>query len=433
MRTTQHTVFLLLAISSLALPASAQEPARGQEAATIISGDLDARWLPWMGCWQIWEEQIARDADNGFELPERTVVCMTPTDDGAGVMLTASAADEVLVERTLVANGARRDVTDGECTGWERRDWSADGQRLFTRAELTCGPGAPRRMSGISFLATRSIWVDIQLVNVGEHRHLEIRRYNPASEADELPVALPASLEDIREARQASAAPLTLPGVREAAAKADPRVVEALLTETEPRLSIDSATLIELDDAGIDGGVIDLLVALAYPEHFVVERRRSRGGGGGGGGWGTGWGGGGFYDPIWYGDLYPYYLAPLGYGAWGRGYDPYFYGGGSPFIGIRGDVAEPSGRVINGLGYTRVQSRTAVSRGATASGSGSGSNGASTGTQSGNSGGGGGGGRVTSGGYTRSGGGGGGGGNTSGGGGGGNTSGGGGRTAVPRR
>ena len=57
---------------------------------------------------------------------------------------------------------------------------------------------------------------------------------------------------------------------------------------------------------GINSGVIDLLVALSYPERFVVERR-DRGGSWSSGG--LGGFGGGFYDPVWYGDLYPYYIT----------------------------------------------------------------------------------------------------------------------------
>ena len=210
-----------------------------------------------------------------------------------------------------------------------------------------------------------------------------------------------------------------------------------MLTETEPRLDLDAAALIALDATGIDGSVIDLLVALAYPERFTVQRRsRSSSGSSGwsnwgGGGSGLGWAG--TYDPIWYSDLYPYYLTPLGYGAWGRGYSPYFYNyGTNPFISIRDATIaarEAAPRAVNGLGYTQVHERTGAGRG-TAVPVGSGGTG-SGGAVSTGSGGSSSGGRVTSGGYTSGGGAGGGGGRS--GGGGGRSGGGGGRTAVPRR
>lgn len=435
----------LLAVG-LAAPAAAQNPA----AAPAGVDDLDARWLPWMGCWRLAEERIGT-ADEGTESPEPMEVCITPAEEGRGAALTAHGDGEALLQRALVADGARRDVTEGDCAGWERREWSADGHRLFTRAEIRCGTEPPRRMSGISLLVNRSTWVDVQGVAIDDRRHVEIRRYRPAPADDALEARLPAAPRELREARQAAAGPLTLAGVREATARADSHVVEALLTESEPKLPLDARTLIELDDAGVDGGVIDLLVALAYPEQFVVERRAG-GSGGGGGGWGTGWGGyGGAYAPIYYsGAMYGMY-APWGYGGYwyspywnGYGYRP---GVGGPGVGVRSDGSVRSDgptRVIDGRGFTRVQPRTAVARrnpdGGGGAGGGSGgarprSGGSSAPSSGGWSGGGRSGGgatRATPGGFTRSGGGGGSSSSGASSSSGGSSSGGGGR-AVPRQ
>lgn len=442
MRIMQQTVLATLAVSlMLASPSAAQDRAVATTVATgqteAAAAQSDAAWLPWLGCWQLWEEQVARADGDGSEFPERTVVCMTPTagGDSPGVQLAARGNGKVLVERTLVADGVRRDITEGDCSGWEQRTWSSDGFRLYTQAELRCDEDAPaRETSGISLMSGRSTWVDLQLVTVGEREHMEIRRYTPAASGDDLDDdALPASRDEIRQARVRAGSALTFPGIRDAALNVDSRVVEAMLTETEPRLDLNAAALKELDAAGINGGVIDLLVALAYPERFTVQRR-NRGGGRSGSAWSNwgGWGAGpswsGYYDPIWYSDLYPYYLAPLGYGAWGRGYNPYLYNyGTNPFYRISdvdiSDAPEAAPRVVNGLGYTRVGQRTGGNRGATARGGNTSSGGTSTRRPGGSSGG-----RVTTGGYTRGGGGGGGGGGGAGGGGGG-----GGRTAVPRR
>ncbi len=446
MRIMHSTLCVTLLAAGLASPAAARNP-HGAAAPAGVA-DLDARWLPWMGCWQLAEERIG-GTESPDPLPEPMEVCIAPAEEGRGAALTANGGGEALLQRALIADGARRDVTEGDCGGWERREWSADGRRLFTRAEIRCGTEPPRRMSGVSLLVNRSTWVDVQGVSIDDRRHVEIRRYRPAPAADALQARLPAAPRELREARQAAAGPLTLAGVREAAARADSHVVEALLTESQPKLPLDADTLIELDDAGVDGGVIDLLVALAYPERFVVERRAS----GGGGGWGTGWGGfGGAYAPIHYSRAMYGTYAPWGYG--GYWYDPYWGsygyrpGVGGPGGVVRGDGLEASRvRAIDGRGFTRVQPRTAVPRRNPDGGSGGGGSGGarprSGGSSSPSSGGwsGGGGGRsgggatrVTSGGFTRSGGGGG----SSGGGGGSSSSssssgGGGGGRAVPRQ
>ena len=351
---------------------------------------IDSRWVPWLGCWQLWEEQLeeldrfapADDTDQRA-LMERTSVCVAPA--GSGITITASEGDRQLVERRIVADGARHDVVDGDCRGWERSEWSRDGHRLYTTAELQCSNLPTRRLSGLSLLGSASSWVDIQFVDVGEHQQLEVRRYAPAQAEMEAGTPTDSTSgigrSEIRQARRESAEAPNLSDIMEASNHTTPRVVEALLVETEPRLHLDSHALVGLDDAGIDHGVIDLLVAQSYPEQFVIERRDRRGS------WssrsGNGFDGfGRFYDPIWYSDLYPYYITPLGSRYWGRGYNPYLYGGAvaSPFVIISDQGADQSAaaEAVNGRGYTRVltratEDRRAVGRRGTTSGSSGGS------------------------------------------------------------
>ena len=243
---------------------------------------VDARWAPWLGCWQLWQETLeefaasspADDSDQRARMG-RTSVCVTPT--GRDITITASDGERQLVERRIVADGNRHDVIEGDCRGWERSDWSRDGHRLYTTAELQCSDLPTRHLSGLSLLASASSWVDIQFVRVGEHQQLEVRRYAPVrAETAAGPPADPTSgfgPSEIRRARRESAEAPSLADIVEASNNTSPRVVEALLVETEPRLHLDSQALVTLDDAGIDHGVIDLLVAQSYPEQFVVERR----------------------------------------------------------------------------------------------------------------------------------------------------------------
>ena len=286
-----------------------------QEAPTAVgeraAEPLDARWVPWLGCWQLWEEQLepgvpTLDEDTSA-LVGRTYVCVTPADEAPGINLTALAGNDVLVERTLVADGTRREVREPNCMGWEESEWSADGQRLFTRAELRCGDQPAHTVDGVSLMTSASTWVDIQIVDTGTLEQIEVRRYTPVPPTERdtllgLTFVLPLDPHEVRQARRESAASLTLADVMEASQKTPPGVVETLLVETEPKLALDSAALITLDEMGINARVIDLLVALSYPERFVVERR-DRGGSWSSGG--LGGFGGGFYDPVWYGDLYP--------------------------------------------------------------------------------------------------------------------------------
>lgn len=397
-------IALALLVGSLA----ASPEARAQE--------TDSRWYPWLGCWQLWEEQLdpsqlAQEQaidDETAALLDRTYVCVRPGETAAGVELTAVAGDRVLVERHLVANGERRAVEEQECHGWERSEWSFDGRRLFTSAKLQCGDDPPRSVTGVSLLSSSSVWVDIQVVDIGTRQLVEVRRYNPVTATQQArwlgsEDALGVDWADIRQARREAAQPVNIRDLEEASQKTSARVVETLLLETEPRLPLDSQALIALDDAGINSGVIDLLVGLSYPDHFVVERRDR------GGSWSSNTysGFGGYHDPMWYDSFYPYYVTPLGYYSYRRGYSPYAYGfGATPFVIVpttSRDDEPAGGRAINDRGYTRVTPRApvvreATPRGASASPGGYTSGGtrspSSGGTSSGGSSGGGGGGRT---------------------------------------
>ena len=357
MRTSLDTI--ALATFFLAGPAAAEQSDGG-----------DRHWLPWLGCWQLSEEEFqSPDGTAPLELEsqevrERTSVCLTM--NGQEVKMTVSEGDQLLVERAINANGTRRDIVDNECRGWEENRWSRDGHRLFTKSEIRCDDMPTRILSGISFLTSTSNWLDVQFVEMGDHQQLEVRRYNPSKSntggniGGALGTAAAIQSSAISQARRESAEPPDMADVMEASRSTAVRAVEALLVETEPQLSLNSNALVGLDDAGLNHDIIDLLVAQSFPDRFVIERRGRRGT------WSSrqagnfrGFGGfGGFYDPIWYSDLYPYYITPLGSRYWGGRYNPYFYGSTvmSPFVIIPN--LQGSARAVNGSGYTRVRPRT---------------------------------------------------------------------------
>ena len=113
---------------------------------------------------------------------------------------------------------------------------------------------------------------------------------------------LPADVLDraITAARLASTAELNVNDVIEAGAAVDPAVVEAMLVETQASFALDRRTLLQLDDSGVPAEVIDLMVALSFPDEFVVERPPARTAASFGGC------GGGFVDPF----------SPYGFDLW---------------------------------------------------------------------------------------------------------------------
>ena len=96
-RTTRTRLIAISTILSLsAILAVSVDAATPRQAGTILPAPpaYDSQWLPWVGCWQLWEEHVERAAGRGDDFPERTMVCMSPTADNAGVLLSASATGE---------------------------------------------------------------------------------------------------------------------------------------------------------------------------------------------------------------------------------------------------------------------------------------------------------------------------------------------------
>jgi uncharacterized membrane protein YgcG len=309
-------------------------------------------------------------------------VCVTRSGD-TGVTLTTTVPGQAPVEQAIIADGAPHPVTDGDCSGTETTAWSKDGQRLFARAEVTCADGAPRAISGMALITPDNTWLDIRSFRLGSQPTTRVSRYTRAD-------------SDRGRRILTGGAPLSLEQIKEAATQVTDAVLEAAIVETNPFVPVNKRTLVELADAGVSADVIDLIVALAYPEHFVVERTERLAAGAIGSPF---YGPYGLYDYYYSGFYYPaFYYSPFGYSYIGR-YDPFFFRPiyGRPPRGRDDDRPSGTGRVIQGQGYTRVRpsqtgdgtSTDAVPRGAvprsTAALAGSGGGSSNTGAASGGS------------------------------------------------
>jgi hypothetical protein len=244
-------------------------------------------------------------------------------------------------------------------------------------------------------------WTDVQSVDIGGRESFRVRQYRRA--------------DDTRVVPGIAATALTLDDVKEASTKVSPRALEAALVETRASFNLSSKRLLELQNAGVPASVVDLMVALSYPDRFVIERTASvdrarapiiddpfmLGWAFGFPMWSDVYG---FYSPL-YGPYSPYYYSPFAYPYY-RGYNPYYYGGGYYGGGYYVDTGgggggggnlpdRPSGlgRVVDGQGYTRVRAResdpvTPRSGGGSTASSTGGSGGGGAASSSGSSGGG---------------------------------------------
>lgn len=352
MRTKSCFAIVTIAVVATTAPAFAQQPA---------AASTDARWTAWLGCWQQLEEIVRDknplDADPRDAMPTPgVVVCVTPAEDPAGVRLSTIVEKQAALDETLIADGTNRAIDEPGCKGSQRARWSENGTRLFAHAQLSCTDGTKREISGLTTIAPGPVWLEIQVVNSEGRESIRVRRYRRAP--DQAYVGARLSRDQLAAAAAAAARqarPFSLQEVMEASAKVTPSTVEAALIETDTQFPLNARRLQELDAAGVSDRVLDLMIALSFPNKFVVERRTSSSLMTTGGGYPIG--GYGWFDMGY--SLFPYHYAPFGYGMWGR-YDNYYYG--APVYAV--DVVasdEPQssgrGRVVDGMGYTRVRSR----------------------------------------------------------------------------
>lgn len=297
------------------------------------------RWLGWVGCWEL---IVDADSDEPVEGTRR--VCIEPAD--SGVVLSTTVDDREVLRRNVVADDRHRAVEEGGCYGTERAWWSGDGARLLVESDLECRGGTRRQSSGVTLLTTQNRWSDIQVANVDGHREVLVRRYRR--------VATPASPDTpdlslaTATARQVAAAPLDLDDVLEASAQLDSAVVETLLLEARLGFQVDAGSLMILAEREVPGNVVDLLVALSYPDYFAIG------------------------DDTGDGELQPggqtqfVYAYPAGwYPYWSYGFAPFGWGWyhypSGPIYGRPGSIY--GGKAVNGRGYTRVTARPGTTDG----------------------------------------------------------------------
>jgi hypothetical protein len=363
---------ILLALTLTASSAFAQQPPT-QAAAPKI--DVDSRFSAWLGCWRLDDDLSGTGAR----------MCVTP--EKSGVRLQTIAGTQRGIDEIVIPDGKPHAIVDSECKGTEQAEFSKDGARLFRTTDVTCGKEAPRTIKSVIFMAAGPAWVNVQYVSgAAANTSVRVQRYRRSAD-QKLADGSRAQQPDAQAARLTTLESTTwsIDDVIEANGKLPAEALQAALTEVRHRFDLNKKTLIALDEAGVHDQVIDLMIALTYPQRFVVQRAGAPSAPTGvlsGGGW--------FdpllspmisttmldcYSPFGYGyrsyysmcgsSLYNYGLYDAYYGYYGaRNYGYGYYGwvdvgafpGGNNNIGTIEPQAQ--GRVVNGRGYTQIRDRT---------------------------------------------------------------------------
>jgi hypothetical protein len=343
----------------------ATAPLVSAQTASPTGPKLDARFNSWLGCWRL-EDDLAGTGAR---------MCITP--DQGGVRLQTLVGTHRGIDELVIADGVARPIVDSDCKGTERAEWSNDGTRVFRTTDVTCQNESPRTITSVVFLAPGPMWINVQHVS-GESAATSVRAQRYRRTANQ-------TLADGSKAPQpvASSVPgdlrWSIEDVIEASGKLPADALQAALADVRQKFNINKRTLLSLDEADVPEGVIDLMVALTFPDRFVIER--SGGASPVGVSTGMGW-----YDPFMSPLLSPldysyascyrsngyygyrsYYnmCGPSTYGynfyPYGSYYNNYYPGGWVPIGdggGGGGEAPSGSGRVVNGRGYTQIRERS---------------------------------------------------------------------------
>ncbi len=332
--------------------------------------NLDVRWLPLIGSWRLTSNTI-----NTMQTPlkEEYLLTIHPGDDGNSVTIESTRNQAPMFEERIEADGLRHPLDKDGCTGWYSYTWSDNGTRLLFNGESSCADNLSQKISGISLIDTIGDYVDIKLLKSGNEKAVTIRRYLKTD--IDIGAPAPLILSKAFKGRIAVGKKFSIDEVIELSNKLEPELLETALVEMNNSFPINSKQLIRLSNANVPSQVVDLMVALSFPEKFTVEKS----------------------TPLWVEaspdftashnqwPLYPWYRTTSayffhGYHYWdwdrylrfgwypsnyGFGWYPYdyvvgwypynFYGYGYPHSG--GSGGNNSGRLVSGQGYISVSPR----------------------------------------------------------------------------
>ncbi len=297
-------------------------------------------WQPFLGCWQA----------DGAEA-ELGILCFAAVGNQVEMLTIADGA--ITHREPFPADGQPRQIEQDGCIGTESASFSADQRRIYTASEITCQGQSPRSGTGIIFMPSAGEWVDVRSSHArGEEATAWAQWYvrTDESQLNELGIRSGRATGPlaVRGVSAFTMAPITIDDVIDAWENVDEKAVEAWVAEVSQEFAgLDSEDLLQLDAAGVSGDVIDIVVAVSFPERFAVREDDQR------------------YPARYVGGLRPLWADPYyyGYNSYGYGglYSPYGYSGGYgryyPYRTVIVDVTpvprNTGGRVISGRGYSR--------------------------------------------------------------------------------
>ena len=272
-KTNQARVSVYAAVAASALLATSPFAS-----AFAQTAQPELRWRALAGCW-VPEESTAI----GANAVNNTMVCIAPVTGTASADVATIVDKQVMHTDRIDASGQRIVKTVDKCPGWETATWSEDKSRLLLRSEFDCGDNLKVKGSGVFGIDGDGNWVQVQGTTVGKNAGTRVIRYRAADVAlaegtvlkdsamVQTVVTEPSS--SLAWFRQFSGHAPTVAAVLDVSKNVDEGVAQAWLSEFGKPEKLSAKDLVAMSDAGVPPNLIDMMVAMSYPERFQLQAR----------------------------------------------------------------------------------------------------------------------------------------------------------------
>jgi hypothetical protein len=231
------------------------------------TADAKSSLKPWVGVWAFTEDSSSKVLSDSNQ---KTTVEILPTSDGKGLDITRKVATQPDVKEWLFPDGTRHSVDASNCTGWQTSRLIAEAGMIISSSEMNCKEAGAFSTSNIKMIVAADKMVDILSLKAGGETRLATRRLVLEREL------VPAGGSELAYVntveRIAAASPWNKDMVVQLSKTIEIQLFEAALMEKNVKLDLNAGALKDLKKANMPNELIDLLVALAYPDKFHIEK-----------------------------------------------------------------------------------------------------------------------------------------------------------------
>jgi hypothetical protein len=248
----------LAAVALIAAAAIAPvQTVRAQSAAKQSQAAADARWNPWLGCWQADSDAVAAGRAGA------RYTCVVPTARPTAVDVVALVGGSIVSRSRIDVNGRSHAIDQGACQGDETATWSDTRHRVYLRSNYSCG-GVEGTSTRLFAIAPGGDWLEVETVRAGGGSVDHVTRRHDVGVPGDAPAEVARSLAGrslaLSTARAAAAAPIGAADVIEAVHSVDAGTVRSWLVASNAHVQLTGADAQALMHADVPTSVMQAMM-----------------------------------------------------------------------------------------------------------------------------------------------------------------------------